>query len=182
MNRSPIVGSCALSRCACILSLIAIVAAAPGCATLVSGSQRSINVNSEPAGAEVLLNGMPVGRTPAVVNLTSNGASNLEVRLPGYQSQYVPMQRVFNNATLGNLCLLPLGLLPGLVGFAVDAATGSMYSLTPDQVNVSLQKAGQTNLQGAGDVAIFIVMEADPEWELIGQLEPVESRSLALAP
>jgi formylglycine-generating enzyme required for sulfatase activity len=44
-----------------------------------------VSVTSEPAGAEVLIDGQPVGRTPAMLELTA-GERVLELRLPGYNA------------------------------------------------------------------------------------------------
>jgi hypothetical protein len=59
---------------------VAIVFTASGCV------KREIEITSDPAGAQVLLNGRDVGRTPAVVEFTFDGTYDIRLRLDGYDA------------------------------------------------------------------------------------------------
>jgi len=59
-------------------------------------------------------------------------------------------------------------VIGGLVGLAVDAISGGLYKLTPDQMTATLSK--QTSATDAGMLQIFIVLRPDPDWQRIGQL------------
>jgi hypothetical protein len=78
----------------------------------------------------------------------------------------------------------------GLIGLVVDASTGAMYKLTPEQVHAQFQVAGagQEAAYGAAhgaaqarleddQVYIFITLDAaaataeEEEWEVVGWLE-----------
>jgi hypothetical protein len=54
-----------------------------GCATMANGRHQNVLVISEPPGAEVLLNGEPVGTTPTTVRMRRRGPANLELLKPG---------------------------------------------------------------------------------------------------
>jgi len=67
---------------------------------------------------------------------------------------------------LGNL------LFGGIIGIIVDASSGAMYKLTPDQVIAQL-KSNSTGMIDLKDDQIYVAvsMKIDPNWEQIGQLE-----------
>jgi hypothetical protein len=65
---------------------------------------------------------------------------------------------------VGEYCLL------GLIGLVVDASTGGMYNLEPTQINQNLDKQTAQKVK-EGDVFVAVVMEPNPDWEKIGQLE-----------
>ena len=69
--------------------LLAAVALLPACVT------RKLFVNSEPPGAEVILDGRSVGTTPYEETFLSYGVRRLELRLPGYgrHIQLVDLER-----------------------------------------------------------------------------------------
>lgn len=104
-----------------------------GCATLFKGSTQVLPVNSDPAGAEVFVDGVSVGRTPIQLRLVVNKPYTITVRSETGQERTV---QVVNQ--LGTLWLV-LDILVGLVPVIVDAATGAWYELQPGQVNVVLR-------------------------------------------
>lgn len=55
-------------------------------------------IDSNPSGAAVNLNGMPVGQTPLTMTLSDGVWRNdvIEVSLPGYQTQVMALQRNLN--------------------------------------------------------------------------------------
>lgn len=56
-----------------------------GCAVGTGGSQRTIVVTSEPAGAVVWLNDVEIGRTPVETDFTFFGTYDVRLRLDGYE-------------------------------------------------------------------------------------------------
>lgn len=69
---------------------------------------------------------------------------------------------------LGNL------LFGGLIGLIVDAANGSMYKLTPDQVIAQMGKVTAMNDDMDGKLYIGVTLTPDPAWERIGTLRKAE--------
>ena len=63
-------------------------------------------------------------------------------------------------------------LLGGLIGLVVDASTGGMYKIEPEQVQATLA-ASTAQVSKQGDViAVAVVLHADPSWERIARLAP----------
>lgn len=105
------------------------------CATVVGGSTQDVFVDSEPAGAycKVDRQGAVVGLinpTPGKVALSrSSQSAVVSCTLPGYEQSNEVLVASFTGATVGNL------LLGGLVGIAIDAASGA-NNRYPDRVLV----------------------------------------------
>lgn len=68
----------------------------------------------------------------------------------------------------------------GLIGLAIDAASGGMYKLSPEQVDARLdgERAGRNRTFQTEEGAIFItvVLKPDPEWEQVGSLTSSQSK------
>gem|GEM_PF-6255697 len=47
---------------------------------------RSFNINSNPEGADIILDGMYVGKTPAKIPLTDTKTHSIRLNLEGYKS------------------------------------------------------------------------------------------------
>ncbi|MGB3544183.1 PEGA domain-containing protein [Rubrivirga sp.] len=104
-----------------------------GCATLFSGSTDTISFDSDPAGAEVVIDGITQGRTPLTVPVKRPGLSHQSVtlRMDGHDPVTFRLQDGLNRVALLNM------FVP--IGFIVDAATGSVtkYSRTSYTVDMS---------------------------------------------
>ena len=47
-----------------------------GCATLFVGDKQSLTFDSEPAGAQIIMNGRPMGVTPATITIKKSDYQN----------------------------------------------------------------------------------------------------------
>jgi hypothetical protein len=56
-----------------------------GCATLFAGGPDYVPVNTNPPGAWVYYNGMPVGQTPTMVHLERGRPAQIQIALEGFQ-------------------------------------------------------------------------------------------------
>lgn len=74
-----------------------------GCSLFGPWTQ-TITVSSDPSGATVLVNGSPAGHTPLRYQVPRREDLLLEVRLPGYQTEYRTSSRSLS--TLGTLDLI----------------------------------------------------------------------------
>lgn len=132
-------------RLACLLLLPALLG---GCATLFHGTKSEITVDSRPqqasfsfttAGNGSLSNapGLVLGSgvTPATVTLPNKNDYVLSLKLAGYQETRVLIDRSLNGWFI---CSAICGLIPG----GVDALTGAMWNLEPEQITVTLAPAG----------------------------------------
>ncbi len=85
--------------------------------------------------------------------------------MEGYQTYETTLKRKLDGWIFGNI------LLGGIIGIVVDAASGSMYSLSPKDVTVELTKSTATNHQTKDGIYFSVTLQPDPHWQKIGQLE-----------
>jgi hypothetical protein len=117
---------------------LVLLAATGGCASITNGTSQSINVNSDPGEADCTLtrDGRELAtiKTPAPVKVKRESRTiHVLCRKEGFRDGETTMDARFETATLGNL------ILGGVVGLAVDAASGAyqrydgfvMVHLTP---------------------------------------------------
>jgi hypothetical protein len=58
----------------------------------------------------------------------------------------------------------------GLIGLAVDAISGGLYNLSPEQLNTELRKT-DAQISAIGDgVYVVAVLVPDPLWQKVGSL------------
>ena len=99
----------------CVIAVIFI----SGCATIFTGSSDPITFKSVPEGAKVVVNGASIGRTPVTVPIKrSLTPPQVQIKLDGYDTQYIMLQNSFNGVAILDVFFLP--------GFIVDAATGTI--------------------------------------------------------
>ena len=131
-----------------------------GCATIMQGSKQQVGISSSPSGATIFVDDQRVGTTPATVPLARKSAHTVRLELAGYQPYEIALSRRTSGWVWGNL------VFGGLPGLAVDAITGGLYRLTPEDVQGTL-----TTRTAMSDVMMVrVVLSADPSWEKIGQL------------
>ena len=129
------------------LIAVAIVTGAllSGCATIVSGSDQTVAISSEPSAADVVVRDETdavvfSNKTPASVTLKKGKgyfkkkSYVVEISKEGYETQAVQLTGSANGWYVGgNL------LFGGLIGYLiVDPLTGAMYTLNPKEVNTDL--------------------------------------------
>lgn len=108
-----------------------------GCATIIKGHNQTLSVFTNPSGATCTLtrDSETVGvanPTPASVVLDrSVDTANVICKKDGYFDEMSTLSSSFHGMTFGNV------LLGGLIGVAVDAASGAMYEY-PESITISL--------------------------------------------
>lgn len=150
-----------------LLLLIAATAILAGCATIISGTTQSVNFSSSPSSATIYDNGMQIGKTPLSAELSRKKEHAIVIELTGYQPYEMMIRKEFNAWYLGNI------LIGGLIGLIIDPITGAMYKLTPAQINAELSGQTTSFKQAGNDIYIAISLKPNPQWELIGTLEPI---------
>lgn len=139
----------------CLLSLTS-------CATIVHGTRQNVSISSTPSNAEVWLDRSYVGTTPLIIAMTRNDSHFVSIELEGYERYEIVLSREISGWAFGNIFI-------GGIGLAVDAISGGLYKLTPDQVQAHLRTGG-TLCTKSNDSLITVVMKPDPSWTKIGQL------------
>ena len=127
-----------------------------GCATIIHGTRQNIAVSSVPSGAKVIVKGVYMGTTPAVIKLKRN-ESNITLRFEkeGYEPVEVALNRSVDGWIAGNI------IFGGLIGLAIDFISGGAYKLSPSEVNAvlaELKKQGM-NLQDISKDGVVIAVD-----------------------
>jgi len=119
------------------MAALGAVVLASGCATITKGTQQTVTVDTDPSGAVCTMS--RDGAVVAVVNPTPGsvpvgkgaGAISVICKKASYQDAAGTLASEFQAMTFGNI------LLGGLIGVAVDAASGAMHEY-PSMVKITL--------------------------------------------
>lgn len=133
------------------------------CATIINGTSQQVNITSTPIEAKVIIDGEELGKTPFIADLKRKDNHIVKIELDGYKTEVITLNGKTSGWFFGNC------LFGGVIGMAVDAITGGMYKLQPEEIKRTLNVDGQQTLND-GTLYIQFVMNPDPKWEKIGQL------------
>ena len=133
------------------------------CATIINGTSQQVNITSTPIEAKVIIDGEELGKTPFIADLKRKDNHIVKIELDGYKTEVITLNGKTSGWFFGNC------LFGGVIGMAVDAITGGMYKLQPEEIKKTLNVDEQRTLND-GTLYIQFVMNADPKWEKIGQL------------
>lgn len=135
------------------------------CATIVHGTTQKIGISSNPTNAYVFVDNYPMGTTPVMVDLKRNQNHFVRIELPGFVPYEIVLTRQISGWVFGNI------IFGGFIGLAVDAVSGGIYRLTPEQVSAQMFRDGICRTSHSSDASyIGVVMKADPSWEKVGTL------------
>ena len=119
------------------LSIIAMAMAlmlTTSCASIISTSKRKVLFETDPPGAKVFVNGMEKGITP--VQLKVKAEDRIDFKLDNYKEKVVVMDSKFNLVSILN------GF--SIIGWGVDALTGSLKRVDTKYVKVTLENSKKT--------------------------------------
>jgi hypothetical protein len=107
-----------------------------GCATVTRGTRQTFKVDSTPTAAKVELSNGESCVTPCTLKLKRHPGVTATITKDGYQTQIVKVDSELHGggavAGAGNL------LLGGVIGGLVDGSNGSLNSLSPNPLQVTL--------------------------------------------
>ncbi|MFH1352763.1 MAG: PEGA domain-containing protein [bacterium] len=135
-----------------------------GCATIIHGTRQGISISSTPSGASVTIDGRIEGKTPLMVDLSRKDRHLVKIELESCNSYEMYLNRSASGWVWGNIVF---GGIPGLI---IDAITGGLYKLTPEQVSAVLGKKSVYLLK-KDTIFITTVLSHDSSWEKIGNLK-----------
>lgn len=104
------------------------------CASIITGSKRKVMFETDPPGAKVFVNGFEKGQTP--IQLKVKAEDRIDFKLDNYKEQVVVMGSKFNLVSIIN------GF--SIIGWGVDALTGSLKRVDTNYVKVTLEYSKKT--------------------------------------
>lgn len=143
-----------------------IIISVVGCATIIQGPTQKVGISSVPGGASVSVDNKPLGVTPLFADLKRGETHVVSIELPGYEKTQLTLTRSVSGWVWGNI------VFGGLIGLAIDAISGSMYKLSPEQLSAELRKTDAPAVTGKnGEIIILTTLTPNPAWQKVGQLE-----------
>lgn len=103
-----------------------------GCASIMSGQTQSVIFQSSPPGADVIIDGRTLGKTPMTAAI-DRSARSLTFAKSGFDQQTQPLIAVMNPWYWANI---PFGGV--FIGMAVDGISGAWNLFQPDIYHASL--------------------------------------------
>ena len=137
------------------------------CGTIIHGSKQNVSISSNPSSALVSINGAEIGKTPVTTTLSRKESHQVKIELNGYMPYETQFIRKVDGWIAGNI------IFGGIIGLAVDAISGGMYKLTPEQIQSELRDNTSSVKRLKDGVFLTVVLEADPTWEKVDQLVKV---------
>ncbi len=119
--------------------LAALLAATPGglgCAAIVRGSTGSLEVTSDPPGAQVTVDGSGSWTTPAEIELERGQFHYVHLSLPGFREREVSVVSAVDDA---GIAWFAVGALFFNVFELISLTQGSLYGFFPNPVHVALE-------------------------------------------
>jgi hypothetical protein len=138
-----------------------------GCATVANGTHQSIGISSNPSNAFVWVDQNYVGTTPIVVGMSRKDNHVVTIELEGFEPYEAVFTRKLSGWVFGNI------IIGGFIGLAVDAISGGIYKLTPDQVQAEMYAHDMAYSKRYADSYIAVVLQPNPAWEKVGNLVAV---------
>ncbi len=151
-----------------IYSLIVsfLLPALSGCGTIMNTTRQNIGISSTPTGASVIIDNTPHGNTPLIADLSRKDNHFIKIEIDRYMPFEGTLTRSVSGWVWGNI------LFGGLIGLAVDAISGGLYKLTPDQIVSVMQKEQIGTLHRKDSIYIGVVLNPDPAWQKIATFKP----------
>lgn len=104
-----------------------------GCAAIFSSGPEPVELASDPEGAEIYLNGEKMGSTPITLQLHAEKQHIVTFRRPGYEDATISL------TTHVQPGWVVLDILAGVIGVAIDAATGEWKTFDSGRHFVTLR-------------------------------------------
>jgi PEGA domain len=154
-----------------VLSVIALALVA-SCGSIIHGRNQEIGIASTPVGARVTIDNQTTANTPFVAKLSRKNLHSVKVEADGYAPADLTLTRKVSGWAWGNI------VFGGLIGLAVDAGTGGLYKLTPEQLNTTLATKSASISPSKDGIYVVLVPAAPKEWTKVGQLIPLHTGPL----
>lgn len=135
-----------------------------GCASIMHGTTQKVGISSSPTGASVSIDNKTYGSTPLFADLKRGSEHIVSIEMPGYEKSQLTITKSVSGWVWGNI------IFGGLIGLGVDAISGGLYNLSPEQLNTELKNAGSTVSVNEAGIVVVAVLQPNPAWNKIGSL------------
>lgn len=109
------------------------------CATLFTGTKDRISFNSSPQGAMIYKDGVEQCKTPCTLRVRrSVNDTDLELKLDGYETRLITLDKEFNVVSVLNL--------GNLLGWGIDVASGAVMKYDRKSYDIQLSKGNRTSV------------------------------------
>jgi hypothetical protein len=146
-----------------IMFILCVAFSLMSCATIIGKNSELLNIRSTPEQAQIIVAdeaGIKIfeGKTPTILTLQkkkgyfSGKKFNITISKEGFRDHVITVDTKLSGWYLGgNL------IFGGLIGwFIVDPATGAMWTLDTNEVDVSLETALQTGIQQNSTAVVLL--------------------------
>jgi len=121
---------------ASIIALALLLLLTTSCGTIFTGTKQNVLIRSNPSGANIEVDGIDRGVTPANIQLKKGFKGQMiTLTKDGYQKYQFNPETTFNPVSILNLL--------GMIGWAIDAATGAMMKYEPVFYELDLKPVQQ---------------------------------------
>lgn len=119
------------------LAVVIFISSLIGCASIFGDNTRQVAIKSNPAGANVYIDGVRYGTTPTIISLPTYiyGGKVITLKKDGYIEQSALVNSKFQLVGLWNILFWP--------GFLIDAATGDTVKIDPENLNIKVDLTAQ---------------------------------------
>ncbi len=118
-----------------ILSFFAVAVLLTSCASVFKGTDQTVTFTSEPAGAEVIIDGNSMGVTPLSVKLKKNKYDTVMLKLAGYKTVTRPLDKSYDSVALVNVIW---------DSSTTDLINGAAYEYSPNTYYFKLEAESKT--------------------------------------
>ena len=117
-----------------IIAMAMTIMLTTSCASILTGAKRKVMFETDPPGAKIFVNGFEKGQTP--IQLKVKAEDRIDFKLNNYKEKVVVMDSKFNLVSILN------GF--SIIGWGVDALTGSLKRVDTKYVKVTLENSKKT--------------------------------------
>jgi hypothetical protein len=111
--------------------IIAIALFSAGCCSVIKGTKQAVTFESNPEGAQVLIDGVSMGVTPLTTKLKKNAYDTIMIKKDGYATQTQSLEKKYDGLALVNI-IWDLS--------TTDCITGAAYEYEPNKYYFELKK------------------------------------------
>ncbi len=105
-----------------------------GCSTILKGKTQIVSINSNVKGADVIVSGITVGKTPYNGPIQKDSSTTVTLIKEGFDTKTATLSTEFEPVFWGNI------IFGGFLGSTTDSATGAMYKYAPATIQIDLEK------------------------------------------